>query len=587
MNTLSHRATAALALLVASVTLGCAGLMPGSSGGGAAEERIVRPDAPSEYDVLVAQQLEYQGRLGDALAAWERAVAKDGDSAYLHKQLAESLARQSRLEEALHHASRAYALDPEDVPTRIFLGQLYRLNRDSAAAEELLLDDAGEPIDETAALLLYQLYLETSQEESALEVAQWMLVREPDSLRSRVALANAYRRMGRTDEAEEELRKALAQDPRNLRLYMELARAAQQRGDRATEITIYREALAHHPHNHATLVALGEAQMVVDDLDGAIESFEEVESRYPSDLRSAVRLGFLYYEARRYPEAGARFERAIAANPEEHQLAFFLGVVRRRSGDPDGAIAAFERLSPEHSQYADARTQIAGILERRGDFETALEEVNRAVLVDPSRERELYAAILRSKTGDLNGAVIQLEELLAESPEDDELLYNLGVVYGEAKHNEEAVRYMQAALDHNPENASALNYIGYTWAEEGRNLDEAESMIERAIELRPEDGYIVDSLGWVYYMRARQLVESGKRGAARPYLERALEELGRADQLTGGDSVVSEHIGDTYLLLDQKREALDHFEEAVRLEPRESEQPDLWDKLEALRRELE
>jgi tetratricopeptide (TPR) repeat protein len=111
-------------------------------------------------------------------------------------------------------------------------------------------------------------------------------------------------------------------------------------------------------------------------------------------------------------------------------------------------------------------------------------------------------------------------------------------------------------------------------------------MITRAIELRPDDGFIVDSLGWVYYMRARPLVESGRAREAQPYLERALQELERADRLTGGDPVISEHLGDTYLLLRQKERALERFEEALGLEPREGEQPHLKQKFESLRREL-
>jgi tetratricopeptide (TPR) repeat protein len=145
---------------------------------------------------------------------------------------------------------------------------------------------------------------------------------------------------------------------------------------------------------------------------------------------------------------------------------------------------------------------------------------------------------------------------------------------------------MQRALARNPDNASALNYIGYTWAERGLRLDEAERMINRAIELRPEDGFIVDSLGWVYYMRARPLLQRGPSREATRYLERALAELERADRLTGGDPVISEHLGDTYLLLDQKQRALEHFEEALSLEPREGEQPHLLQKFEDLRKEL-
>ena len=112
-------------------------------------------------------------------------------------------------------------------------------------------------------------------------------------------------------------------------------------------------------------------------------------------------------------------------------------------------------------------------------------------------------------------------------------------------------------------------------------------MIRRALELRPNDGYILDSLGWVYYMRARPLSRAGRHGDAQAYLEQAEAELVRAAELTGGDPVVSEHLGDVYLLLEERERALEFYEEAVRLEVRPEEQPDLLEKLDALKKELD
>jgi len=155
-----------------------------------------------------------------------------------------------------------------------------------------------------------------------------------------------------------------------------------------------------------------------------------------------------------------------------------------------------------------------------------------------------------------------------------------------AKRVDEALAYMRRALEANPENAHALNYIGYTWAERGENLEEAEDLILRALALRPDDGYITDSLGWVYYMRARPLLGAGREEAGRELLEQAREKLFRAQELTGGDPVVSEHLGDVFLLLDQKERALHHYEEALRQDPRNDEQPDLMDKVRQLREEL-
>jgi tetratricopeptide (TPR) repeat protein len=576
-----------LAVVLAAGGLGCAGLGLGGASPEAKEpEVLVRPEAPADYDVLVAQQLVLEGRAEDAVAAYERAVAKDPHSAYLRRRLAAGLGQQGRLDESLVHAKRAVELDPDDEAARVFLAQLHRVRREPALAESLLVDPAGAPLNPDAALLLYQIRLEAGRREEALAVALWLVQAEPDELRGRIALAGVYQEMDRPDDAERSLREALAIDPGNLRIYGALARSLRERGENQQEIALYAEILERYPNHHATLVALGEAQMALDDLEGAIKTFQIVVERYPEDVQSLKNLGYLRFEARQFREAEELFRRAVDSGPGEYEAAFFLGVVRRRIGEGDAALEAFERIPPDHAHFAEARTQIAAIYERRGLYDRALVEVERASKLDPSRDLDLYAANLRGKSGDFDGAVSHMERLLAEHPDDDELIFNLGVIYGEDKRTDEAIGFMQRALERNPENASALNYIGYTWAERGIRLDEAEGMITRAIELRPDDGFIVDSLGWVYYMRARPLVQSGRSREARRFLERALAELERADELTGGDPVISEHLGDTYLLLDQKQQALEHFEEALSLEPREGEQPHLLQKFENLRQEL-
>ena len=574
------------ALLV--LEFGCAASGVGLPFGKSAQRDgpVVRPDAPPEYDVLVAQQLAVDGRASEALEAYSRATAKAPDSAYLNRKLAAVLTQHNRIDEAIDHAERALELDPEDESSRLFVAQFYRIKRRTGDAEDVLVVEGGEPVSFDAAFLLYQIYLEAGRTDDALETALWMVDQDPADPRGRIAVANVYQRMDRGADAEGALREAIRQDPDNLRLYGALGRMLRQRDAHAEEVALYREVLDRHPEHHRTLVTLGEAQLALEDVDGALATFMLIEERYPADVQSSVRLGYLLFEVRRYLEARSRFERAVGDSPADYEVAFFLGVVDRRIGDSDAAIVAFSRIPEDHRYYPESRAQIASIYERRGEYQEALEEVERARAVRDTDEMRLYSATLRAKAGDLDGAVAVVGAMLAEQPDSDQLLFNMGVVYGEADEPDQAVDYMLQALERNPDNASALNYIGYTWAERGIKLDEAESMILRAIELRPDDGYIVDSLGWVYYMRARPLIESGRRDEAKPLLDRALLELERAQELTGGDPVILEHIGDTYLLLDDKERALKRFEEAVHMEPRESEQPDLVEKLEALQKEL-
>ncbi len=585
-----------------ALVTGCAATTPGGPGAtGPAEppspappaetaapsDLEIRPEAPAEYDFLVGRQHELAGQLEAATAAYSRAVEKDPDSAYLRRKVAALAWREGDLESAQAHAERAYELDPADPDGRVFLGQIYRMRKQTDQAEAVLRSDEGQPVNRDAALLLYGLYLDGERLDEALQVAYWMVAEDPGNLRAYFALSRAYEELGRPEDAVRALRDGLGHDPGNLQIYAALARLYRERKDRDSEVAVYHEVLLEYPHHHGTLVALGDSLIQQGRTEEAREVLEEIIRFHPQDARSAIRLALIEFDAEEYDLAAGRFEAALAANPEDHEVAYFLGVLRQRMGAIDLALQAFERIPSHHGRYADARTQIAAVFEKRGDYARALEQARIAQREAPSRTIELYVARLRAKTGDLEGAVAMLEVRLEEAPEDDELLYNIGVLYGEAKQFDEALRYMQLALDVNPENASALNYIGYTWAERGENLDEAEGLIQRALVIRPDDGYITDSLAWVYYMRAVPLMRDGATAEGKALLHDALRKLERAAQLTGGDPVISEHLGDVYLLLDQKERALESYRDALSQDPREDEQPDLKSKFESLKRDLE
>jgi tetratricopeptide (TPR) repeat protein len=450
----------------------------------------------------------------------------------------------------------------------------------------MLRREGGEPLDPDAALLLYGLYSDTDRLDAALAVSKWMVRTDPTNLRSHFALARVYDRLERPADSERALRSALKSNPDSLALYAGLARGRRQRGDRDGEIQIYREVLRKHPNHHATLVALADTQIDMQRLDDARRTLEVVEKHHPEDLRSIVRLGYLDLEQKRFPEAEARFQRVLASNPEQADVHYFLGTARRQANNLQGAIQEYEQVPSDHDRYLDARLQLAAIYERQGDFPRALVEAEAVRERFPSRQIDLYVASLRSKSGDFDGAVAFLQGLLAASPGDEEVLYNLGVLHGEANRQDEALAYMEQVLAKNPEHAGSLNYVGYTLAERGQDLDRAEAMIRAALAQRSDDGYIVDSLGWVYYVRARTQLSAGQTAEGRVALERSIKELERAAVLTGGDPVISEHLGDAYLLRSDRKRALRHYEEAVSRDPRQAEQPHLLEKLERLRKEL-
>lgn len=145
------------------------------------------------------------------------------------------------------------------------------------------------------------------------------------------------------------------------------------------------------------------------------------------------------------------------------------------------------------------------------------------------------------------------------------LLYYRGIALERAGQWDRAEADFLKALEFEPEQPFVLNYLGYSWVEQGKNLDEARGMIETAVEKRPSDGFIVDSLGWVLY-------RLGDFEAAVPHLERAVE-------LEPADAVINDHLGDALWRVGRRLEARYQWQRAAELEPDEELAAQLADKL--------
>jgi tetratricopeptide (TPR) repeat protein len=548
--------------------------------------RVVRSERSADYDVLVAEMARAEGDYELARAAYLRAAEKDPDSAFVHDRLARLAWQLEDVEGAVREAEQAFALDPDDIGVRLFLGRLYRLTRDFEGLDRVLRDPEGRPLDADAAYALLQVALERRDHAEAERLAHQLMELEPDQLRGPLGLATAYEQQGDFDAAEAVVRSSLETFPDHFLLYMRLAQIERARGDREGEIAIYREVLAGHPDHYGILQRLGQTQLDAGDIDGAIETFSRIVELYPDDVGSLRRLASIEFSAGRYESAEDRLTAVLERDPEQTDLIFALGQIRRALGDGPGAFEAFERIPPSDPNYVDARLQIAALYEAEERHAEALEELDRVRALRPQRALDIHAAVLRIDLGVFDGGIALLESLLEEDEDDLDVLYQLGIQYGTHGREDEGLRYMQRVLEIDPNNANALNYIGYAWAERGENLDEAEALIRRALEIAPDDGYITDSLGWVYYKMAEDLFAESRNDEALKLLERAQERLLKAAELTGGDSVVSEHLGDVLLLRGDKRGALDYYEQAVGLEVREEEQPTLMDKLRRLRRDL-
>ncbi|MBW1888104.1 MAG: tetratricopeptide repeat protein, partial [Deltaproteobacteria bacterium] len=131
------------------------------------------------------------------------------------------------------------------------------------------------------------------------------------------------------------------------------------------------------------------------------------------------------------------------------------------------------------------------------------------------------------------------------------LIYRLGIVLDISGEKEMSLQQMRRVLEIDPNHADALKYIGYSYAEKGIKLNEAKVMIEKALKIKPDSGYIIDSLGWVYYQKE--------------LYDKALDSLEKAVSLTPNDPTITEHLGDVYFKKREYRKALEMYQKALSL----------------------
>jgi tetratricopeptide (TPR) repeat protein len=161
----------------------------------------------------------------------------------------------------------------------------------------------------------------------------------------------------------------------------------------------------------------------------------------------------------------------------------------------------------------------------------------------------LYLASTYIHKKDYGKAEGILKDAIGRFPDNDDLLFNLSIVFEKTGRFNEMDTCLKKVIDLNPEHAEALNYLGYSYADKGIHLEDAYSLIQRALALKPESGYIMDSLGWVYY-------KSGK------YPE-ALEMLLKASEIVKDDPTILEHIGDVYLAIGVTEKAQEYWAKSL------------------------
>jgi tetratricopeptide (TPR) repeat protein len=238
---------------------------------------------------------------------------------------------------------------------------------------------------------------------------------------------------------------------------------------------------------------------------------------------------------------------------------------------PAMAIKAYERVPTNSPLHRDAAIQMAANLDTLGRSDEAEKHLDALIKEHPDDLEAIMALgnILRGHKKFAECADIYSKGIATIAhPEKANWVafYFRGICYERSKQWPKAEADLKKALDLFPEQPHVLNYLGYSWIDQGVNLDRGMDMIKRAVQQRPDDGYIVDSLGWAYYRTGNY--------------EEAVKQLERAIELKPEDPTINDHLGDAYWRVGRTLEAKFQWAHARDLKPDPEDLPKIEAKLE-------
>jgi tetratricopeptide (TPR) repeat protein len=239
---------------------------------------------------------------------------------------------------------------------------------------------------------------------------------------------------------------------------------------------------------------------------------------------------------------------------------------------PQMAIKVYERVPANSPLKRNAQIQLATDLDSADRSDEAIKILKNVTAEDPKDLEAIMALgnIERGRKKFADCAQTYSQGIDVLPPNNDKAnsvyYYYRGICEERSKQWNKAEADMRKALEMQPEQPHVLNYLGYSWIDQGVNLDEGMKMIKRAVEQRPDDGYIVDSLGWAYYRIGNY--------------EEAVKNLERAIDLKPEDPTINDHLGDAYWRVGRTLEAKFQWAHARDLKPEPDDLPKIEAKIE-------
>ncbi len=505
----------------------------------------------ASYYYLVGEYEALSRNYGKARRLFENAYNLDPNP-FLAAKFIEMNANDD-LDQALTLSRKMVLLYPQNPSIQTLYGKLLSATGDSEKAI-LHLKKSLEIDPQNIESFVYIIQILQSQKKyrEAISFAEKMLKVSPDMADGWMELSRLQLLSNQTKRALESARKAYelnALDPEKVHLY---AAISEYLGDFKRAASLYDEMLSLDPTNDELIIKIAGIYNILGSTAETLKRFESTEKRLGKKVSGiSLMRAFCLWDAQRFDEASAQLDDLAQIYSQSERIVYMSGLGQERTRQFDRALATYRSLDPSAELYSLARYRVIEILRQRGEISKAIDESKEVVNSGAERAIDFYPILGNLLNGERRfaEALAILEDGYKKYPERSDFLFLKAISLEKMGSIDDCIKTLKQLIKINPKNAAALNYIGYIYAEKGINLLEAEQYILRALEIKPDDGYYMDSLGWVYYQKGEY--------------EKALEVLKKANELAGNEAVILEHIADTLLELDRSDEALKYLEKAA------------------------
>jgi tetratricopeptide (TPR) repeat protein len=488
--------------------------------------------------------------------------------------------------------------DPKDTESWLTLGRLQRVSQNSVEAEKAFKHALeNDPNNEDALTGLAMVYHDVGDTKNYVEMLKRATDKAPNGS-SLATLGAAYADMRDYASAVDVFKRALALKPDNIQIKSALAQSLLYSGKYDEALTAYTELAEADPKDAMTQLRISEIyrqKRVFDKARAALAKAKELdrdnlEIRYdevglleaegkteeaitmlrgildetakktytPQETSSRAifleRLAGLYRDAHQYPKAVDTLRQIAEMDPAAAPRVSANIVETYRAGkDFPAARAEADAAVKKYPKDRVVKVVHASLLADLGNVDEAAAEIRG--LLNGDKDRETYIALAQIYEKGKNFAemekALDAAEKLSDRKQDKESIYFMrGAMYEKMKKFANAEAEFRKVLDVNAQNAGALNYLGYMLADRNVRLDEANDLIRKALELDPDNGAYLDSLGWVNYRLNK--------------LDEAEQNLRQSIERINGDPTVHDHLGDVYLKQGKVKDAILQWQQSLK-----------------------